>query len=134
MLSSSPCMCRSLRAHRWEENHVTDVLGLREIHEQPVESDADAPRRRHAVLHRAQVILVHVRSLFVPRRAQPRLRLEAAALVDGVVQLTEGVSELAPLGEQLEPLRKRRVAALRLGERRELRRVIDYEGWRLELG
>src|SRR5687768_18024768 len=105
---------RSLRPQRREQDDVADVLRAREIHEEPVEADADAARGRHAVLHGAQVVLVHPRRLEVAGRPQPRLRLEAPPLVDRVVQLAEGVRELASVREQLEALGERRVPALRL--------------------
>ena len=49
--------------------------------------------------------------------------MEAAALVDGVVQLREGVSQLAVADEQLEALGKARVGRAALAERRHLHRV-----------
>src|SRR5437868_3999586 len=42
--------------------------------------------------------------LHIAGRAQPRLLLEAAALLVGIVQLAEGVRQLAPLHEQLPAL------------------------------
>src|SRR5215213_1671256 len=74
-----------------KENHVADAGRAGQEHEQPVDANADAAGGRHAVFERAQVVLVHPARLLVALGPQPRLRLEAAALVDGVVQLTERV-------------------------------------------
>ncbi len=75
-----------------------------EIHEQPVNADADTACRRHAVLHRPEIVLVDTAALLRRRRPQPRLRLEPRTLVDRVVQLAERIGQLAPIREQLEPL------------------------------
>src|SRR5688500_10763318 len=95
---------RSLRPQRRKQDDVADVLRAREGHEEPVETDADTTRGRHAVLHRAEVVLVHARRLEVAGGPQPRLRLEAPPLVDRVVQLAEGVRQLAAVREELEAL------------------------------
>jgi hypothetical protein len=90
----------------------------REVHEQAIDPDPDAARGRHAVLHGAQVILVHLTRLVIARRPEPRLRLEPLTLIDRVVQLAEGVRQLLATRKQFEPLRERvRISALRLGQR-----------------
>ena len=54
-----------------------------------------AAGRRHAVLLRAQVVLVVPHRLVVAGRLRGHLRLEPLALVDGVDELGERVGELA---------------------------------------
>src|SRR3989475_7785339 len=96
-------------------------------HHQLVESQPDAARGRHAVLERPDEVLVQLLRLRVARGAQPRLLLEAAALLLGIIQLAEGVRELALLDEELPALHARRVAALELGERRERHGIVQHE-------
>ena len=80
------------------------------------------------MLHGPEIVLVDPRCLLVAGGAERRLRLEAAALVERIIELAEGVRELAPAGEELEALGEPRRAALRLGERRQLERIVDDEG------
>ena len=97
-------------------------------HHQPVDADADAAGRRHALLER-----LHEqprRRAAPPRRrasARAALRLEARALLVGVVELGERVGDLHAAGERLEALDQPRLARCVLGERRELDRVVDDE-------
>src|SRR5213592_1502486 len=79
-------------------------------------------------LERPDEVLVQLLRLRVARGAQPRLLLEAASLLLGIVQLAERVGELALLNEQLPPLHARRIAALELGERRQRHRIVQHEG------
>jgi hypothetical protein len=70
-----------------------------------------------------------------PRRPAARSRAcasNAGTLVERVVELAEGVRQLPTAREQLEPLGERGVAALRLGERRELHRIVDDERRRVD--
>src|SRR2546427_9027240 len=97
-------------------------------HHQLVESQSDAAGGRHAVLERPDEVLVQLLCLRVARGAQPRLLLEAAPLLLGIVQLAERVGELALLDEQLPPLHARRITALELGERRQRHRIVQHEG------
>src|ERR1700716_4285253 len=95
----------SLWSHCWKENHIADVRGTRQVHEQPVDTDTYTTHGRHAVFHGAQIILIYLGRLFIARRAQLGLRLEAPPLVQWIIQLAEGVCHLLPVREQLEPLR-----------------------------
>ncbi len=61
-----------------EEENVADVRLAGQQHDEPVDADPDAGRRRHAVLHRGQELLVERLRLLVPHRAPPRLLLEPA--------------------------------------------------------
>src|SRR5256885_9729602 len=62
-----------------------------EDHQQPVHAQPDAAGGRHAVLERPDEVFVQVLRLHVAGGAQPRLLLEAAALLVGIVELAEGV-------------------------------------------
>ena len=54
-----------LRPHVREQDHVADAGASRSQHHQPVDADAAAARRRHAVFERADVIGVVVHRLLV---------------------------------------------------------------------
>ena len=63
-----------------------------------------------------------------PRAELGRLLLEAAALLVGVVELAEGVGDLDPADERLPALDQALLGAVRLGEGRELDRIVEDEG------
>src|SRR6266540_5136854 len=54
-----------LRPHQREEDRLPDAQAG-ERHEQAIDSDAHSPGRGHAVLHRAQEVLVELHRLGVP--------------------------------------------------------------------
>src|SRR5258706_8800 len=94
-------------------------------HGEPVDADAEPAGRRHAVLERAQVVLVDLaRRLGVLARD---LRLEALPLVDRIVQLGEGVRELPSVHEEFEALDEVGPVGTRLAERRDRGRVERHE-------
>ncbi len=63
-----------------------------------------------------------------------RLLLEAAALVDRVVELGVGIGELAPAHVELEAVHQPRLPLLLLGERGQLDREVHHEGGLHERG
>ena len=65
-----------------------------EDHHEPVDPDADAAGRRHALLERGEEDLVERLRLLVALGRVARLRLEARALLVGVVELGERVGDL----------------------------------------
>src|SRR5690606_19823217 len=70
--------------------------------------------------------VVHPVRLVIARGSTLQLRLEARALLDGIVELTEAVGHLAAAGVEFEPLDRVRVVRLLLGERRDFgREVVD---------
>src|SRR2546427_12645185 len=99
--------------HR-EQNHLADVRLVREDHQQPVDTETDAARRRHAVLERPQEVLIELLRVLVARGSQARLLRESFGLILGVVQLAECVRHFALLAEQFPPLHSLRIAALDL--------------------
>ena len=106
-----------------EEDDVADRLDAGQHHHQPVDPDAEAAGRRHAVLERPQVVLVDRPPLGVTGVTGSLLLLEALALLDRVVELAVAVGQLAGVGEQLEALGEERVVAVDPGERGDLHRV-----------
>src|SRR3989304_10563369 len=85
-----------------EEDDLADRALAGQQHHQPVDAHAQASRRGHAVLEGEEEVLVHDLGLLVARGALGRLLQEALPLLDGVVQLRVGVTELEAAGEGLE--------------------------------
>ena len=105
---------------RREEDHVADRLPAGEQHREPVDAEAEAARRRHAVGERLDVVRVAALALDLLRTAaSKRSCCVAASLIS-----RERVAELHPAGEVLEPLGERRVVVGRPRERRQLDRVV----------
>src|SRR5437660_256474 len=114
-------------AHCGKEHHLADRRAAGEDHDEAVDPDAHAARRRHSVLERADEVLIVRLRLLVAGRALPALLLEAGALLVRIVQLAERVRELHPGGEALEALDEPRLRAVRLSERRQLDRAIEHK-------
>ena len=110
-----------------EEDDFADGALAAEQHDQPVDADAQAAGRGHAVLQRQQEVFVQHLHLVLAGRLATRLLQEALPLVEGVVQLRVGVAHLQPGGERLEALHEVRVVRLALGQRRKRRRVVHQE-------
>ena len=70
-------LMRCLGAQEREENDVADRRRVRERHHQAVDAHAEPGRRRHAVLERADVVLVVVHRLFGAALLLLDLRAEA---------------------------------------------------------
>ncbi len=116
------------RLHRGEEDHVADGVGVGEQHHAAVDADAQAARGGQAVLQGVDIVLVHHAGLVVAHLTQGQLVLEAAALVDGIVELGEGVGELGVVDEQLEALGEPGVFGGALRQRGDLHGVHGDEG------
>ena len=116
-----------------EQENVTDSGAVGEQHDQTVDANAHAASRRHAVLESTDVIVVEAHGLVVAEVLGVNLSLEALSLIDGVVQLGEGVSVLVADDEQLETLGVVRIGRLLLSQRGNLQRMVDDEGGLNEL-
>ena len=91
--------------HRREQQHIADGGAVGEQHHQTVHAEAQTARGRQAVLQCVDVVVVHLcLALGLQRLALGHLTLEAALLVDGVVQLAEGVAVLGAVDEILKAL------------------------------
>src|SRR3954453_2902899 len=91
-------------AHRREEDDLADGGAPGQDHHEPVDADTHTARGRHAVLERADEVLVEGLRLLIPLLGQDGLRLEAGSLLIRVVQLREGVRELDSQAERLPAL------------------------------
>ena len=95
------------RLHRGEENNLPNGVGVGQHHHAAVNADAQAARRRQAVLQSGDKVVVHHAGFVVALVPQLHLLLKALALVDGIVELGEGVAHLTVTDEQLKPLGER---------------------------
>src|SRR5437868_13106295 len=75
-----------LAAQMREENHLADRRHAGQEHGQPVDPDAQTAAGREPVLQGEEVVLVDRLGLLVAAGGQGGLVLEAAALVDRVVE------------------------------------------------
>ena len=110
-----------------KKQHIADGRRVGEQHDQAVDADAHAARRRHAVLERADVVGVVAHGLSSPMPFASTCARETLGLINRVVELGEGVGVLMTHDEQLETLRELRVVGLLLRQRGHLERVIDDE-------
>src|SRR5438309_919035 len=97
--------------HQREKNYIPDRRRIRQHHRQPIDPDAFAAGGRHAVLQRADVVLVHLHRLLVAARALGALLDEAAHLLVRVVELGKGVGDLHAGDVQLKTLYVTRIVA-----------------------
>src|SRR5580700_488819 len=116
-----------LRTHCWEQQHVADRRGVGEHHNQPVDTDAETAGGWHPHLDGLEKVLVDGWDLGVPGGAQAGLLLEARALIDRIVQLTECVGKLAAGDDQLESLDKPGIIAMAACQRAHLGRIVEHE-------
>ena len=115
---------------RWGKSSTSRMEGWPlSSHHEAVDADAEAARGWHAVLQGGEEVLVEaVEFLVAVAAAELLLLLEAAALLQGVVELGEGVGDLHAAQEGLEALDVRGVVRLGLGQGRHLHGVVDEEG------
>ena len=85
-----------------EQQHVADRGRIGEQHHQTVDADALAGGRRHAVLQRADVVLVELHGLLVPGFFLRHLFAKAFGLILGVVQLGKTIGDFASADKKLE--------------------------------
>ena len=91
--------------------------GVGEQHGQAIDPDALAGRGRHAVLERADVVLVVVHRLLLAALLGVHLGLEPLLLIERVVQLGEGVGDLPAGDEQLEAVGDLRILVVAARQR-----------------
>ena len=79
-----------------KQNHFTNGLRIGQQHHQPVDADAQAAGRRHAVTQRADEIMVHLGHRLFFRQAR-QLAGKKLFLQIGIVQLGVGVGHFHAL-------------------------------------
>ena len=114
--------------HCREQQHVAYGGAVGKQHHKAVYSQAYAACGGHAVLQSGAEGLVYHHGLVVALGALHGLLYEAAPLIDGVVQLGEGVGVLVAGDEQLKALGKPRVVGLALGQGGYFHRIVYDEG------
>ena len=115
-------------SERGEEDHVANRRLIREEHGQPIDPHAQTSGRRHAVFERPHVVFIDRMCLVVTGFLEAGLLIEAPPLVDGIIQLREGIGNFHARHEKLESLSKVGVVAMRLRERTELPGVVHHKG------
>ncbi len=93
-----------LRTEKREEDDVADGFRVGEEHGETVDADTFARGGRQAVAESTDVVLVHVHGFFIAAVFFRHLRLEAGELVDGIVELREGITDLEASDVELESL------------------------------
>ena len=81
-------------------------------HYQTVNPQTLSTRGRQSVSHGAQIVFIHLMGFVVTTGAQGKLRIEAAALLHGVIQFRESVADFHARDEDLEAFHKGRVVRL----------------------
>ena len=115
--------------HRGEEKHVADRCGVGEEHNESVYAEAEAACGGHTVFERGDVIVVYLSvAIRLGLTLLFNLRLEALLLVNGVVELREGVAVLGAVDKVLKSLGEEGIFGLSLCKRRILYGVIVNEG------
>ena len=112
------CISGQVRAF-WEQHGGIEVFGLpiTPQQEEPVDPDPEATGGRHAVLERAQEVLVEGVHLVAQHLLHLLLQLELRPLLVGVGELAERGHELDPGRDEVEVLGEPRVLAVRTSER-----------------
>ena len=117
-----------LGLHLREEEHFLNGRLTGEQHHEAVDADADARGGGHAVLERAEEVLVDDHRFVIALVGQAHLIHETLFLVDGVVELRVGVGQLLAVDHQLETLGQAGFAAVHLRERRHFDGIVGDEG------
>ena len=94
------------RPHGGKQQDVPDGAVAREQHDQAIQTDTYTTSWRHTVLHRLQKILIQGLGFLISGLVQCRLSLESFALLEGIVQLAEGVGKFVPGYEQFKTIHK----------------------------
>ena len=118
--------------HGGEEQHIANGGAVGQQHHQAIQAKAQSARGRHTILQGVDKVLVHL-GMDTLGLTLGHLSLKAGALVDGVIQLREGVAHLVAGDEKLKALRQPGIFGLALGQGRNLHRVIHNEGRLLQL-
>ena len=93
-----------MRAQQGEEDNVADGARAGKDHGEAVDAYAFACGGREAIAEGADVVLVHGLGFVVAASLLGDLLLETGALVDGIVQLREGVADFEAANVELETL------------------------------
>ena len=112
-----------------KEQDVPDGMFIGQQHRQAVHPHAEAAAGRHAVAHCAQVILVHGMFFFILCTIVSPHFKKTLLLVEGIVQLGKGVSQLETRGVALEAFHGDSLTRDHLCQGGDVTRVIVEECW-----
>src|SRR3990172_9789634 len=111
-----------------EEDALPDGGLVGEEHGQQVYAHAQAPGGGHAILQGLEEVLVGELSFLIPPGPELLLLPEALPLLQGVIELGEGVSYLHPSAEGLKALHQPGLPRFPLGQWGHLPGVVQYKG------
>src|SRR5215210_2705895 len=94
----------ALRPHRRKNDHVSNRWLIGHQHDETIDAQSHATSWWHAVLQCPDVIGIEAVGLGIAPGTLEHLLLEPAALVVRIVELAEGVRQLAAADEKLKPL------------------------------
>ena len=115
------------RLHLGEEDNLFDGVVFGEQHHQPVDPDSESAHWGHPVFEGFEEVLIDGLGLFVAKGAEGGLGFEAGALVDGVVQLAEGVGEFVSGDHQFKAVSEQGIVGFGFGEGRDFLEKISHE-------
>ena len=122
-------LVRVQRLHGGEEQHIPDAGRIGEQHHQPVQAKAQAAGGSQAIFQSVDIIVVHLAGVLgVGCFPQGHLLFKALLLIDGIVQLAEGIAEFHGVDEILKPLGEGRLVLLPLGQGAVFHRIVVDEG------
>ena len=107
-----------------EQQHIPNRRRIGQQHDQAVNTNTLARRRRQTVFQRTNVVGIKVHGLIVACVLFRHLLHEAFGLVFGIVQLGEAIRNLAPANEKLKTVRHHRIRIIAPCQWRNFRRVL----------
>src|SRR5713226_5621365 len=114
-------------AHRWEQDHIADRLLVGHQHRQAINAHPEAAHWGHTHLKCLQEILIQHLRLFATLGTLAHLILETSTLIQGIIQLSEGIAALQAPNERLETLCQPRKLAMLLCQRRDIQWIVGQE-------
>jgi hypothetical protein len=114
--------------HGREKKNFLDVDIVRNEHDKSVDTDTTTTSRRQSVLEAITEIFIVSHSFIVSLLLVLNLLDEDLALLEGIVQLSESVSEFVVVDEELESLSHIGLSAVILSKRRHDLRMFHDEG------
>ena len=105
------------RPHQWEQDDVADRARAGEDHGEPVDADAFTGSWRQAIGQCPHIIFIGLMRFFVAALPFGKLLRKAPLLIDGIVELAEGVAELEATNIELKALYPVGLVGLDFGER-----------------
>ena len=107
-------------AHEGEKDDLADVLGAGEHHNEPVNADAATAGGGHAAFDGVKELLIHGMGLLIAFGALLHLLGKPLPLINGIIELAEGVADLLSPHVAFEPSGETGMEGVPLCQRRGL--------------